>query len=142
MCEFSTHHGMTALYQSADSIGLPCVSFNKLKWSGLRQMRHPWPTDHTASATLPMALLTSIVRKEALLPELTAAFAATQLLPVVMAATQRHLASAPGQPYPLRLCKELLVCARADTHQCCCKRAHDWLKPMRSCMESDAVHIA
>ena len=59
-----------------------------------------------------MALLTAIVRKEALLPEHTAAFAATQLLPVVQEATDRHLAgSTPGQLYCPHLCKELLVSA-------------------------------
>ena len=84
-------------------------------------MRHPWGTDHTSSATLTMALLTSIVRKEALLPELTAAFAATQLLPVILAAIQRHLASKPGQPYPSTLCRELLVRTRAHFPNCCCK---------------------
>ena len=56
-----------------------------------------------------MALLTAIVRKEALLPELTAAFAATQLLPVIQAATDRHLAAMRGQRLCLGLCRELLV---------------------------------
>ena len=48
---------------------------------------------HSGPPTSPMALLTAIVRKEALLPEHTAAFAATQLLPVIQAATERHLAA-------------------------------------------------
>ena len=56
-----------------------------------------------------MALLTAIVRKEAQLPEHTAAFAATQLLPVIQAATERHLAATLGQQYCLGLCRELLV---------------------------------
>jgi hypothetical protein len=56
-----------------------------------------------------MALLTAIVRKEALLPEHTAAFAATQLLPVIKTATERHLAANQGDCMPL--CRELLVSA-------------------------------
>ena len=59
----------------------------------------------------PMALLTAIVRKEALLPEHTAAFAATQLLPVIQAATARHLAATPDQQRSPELCKEFLVSA-------------------------------
>ena len=71
----------------------------------LLQVGLPWDACAT-SATLPMALLTSIVRKEALLPEHTVAFAATQLLPVIQAATQRRLAC---HPCSSTLCRELLV---------------------------------
>ena len=60
---------------------------------------------------LPMALLTAIVRKEALLPVHTAAFAATQLLPVIHAAVQRYMAATPGNPANPDVCKELLVSA-------------------------------
>ena len=74
-------------------------------------MRLPWREDNSHLATLPMALLTAIVRKEALLPEHTSAFAATQLLPVIQAATDRHLASSPPQYYHPSLCRELLVSA-------------------------------
>ena len=87
---------------------LTCVSTpNKicLSW----QMRLPWDPENTPFATLPMALLTAVVRKEALLPEHTASFAATQLLPVVLAITQRHLASTPGRPPSRHVCQELLV---------------------------------
>ena len=70
-------------------------------------MAPPWEERATA-ATLPMALLTSIVRKEALLPEYTAAFAATQLLPVIQAATERRLGCSTCS-LPLSLCRELLV---------------------------------
>ena len=73
------------------------------------QTRSPWGAKHANTATLPMALLTAIVRKEAHLPQHTAAFAATQLLPVIRAATDRHLAATPGQQYSPHLCKELLV---------------------------------
>ena len=71
----------------------------------------PWAMENSTPATLPMALLTAIVRKEALLPEHTAAFAATQLLPVIQAATERHLAATRGQQFGLPLSKELLVSA-------------------------------
>ena len=56
-----------------------------------------------------MALLTAIVRKEALLPGHSAAFAATQLLPVIQTAVQGQLGANPDNPAPLHLCKELLV---------------------------------
>ena len=59
-------------------------------------------------AALPVSLLTAIVRKEALLPEHTAAFAAAQLLPVIQTGVARHLAARPGQ-FPPELCAELLV---------------------------------
>ena len=59
----------------------------------------------------PLALLTAIVRKEALLPEHTAAFAATQLLPVIQAAADRHLLFTRGQRTSVHLCMELLVSA-------------------------------
>ena len=75
------------------------------------QVKSPWGIQHANSATMPMALLAAIVRKEARLPEHTAAFAATQLLPVIQAATDRHLAATPGQQYSPHLCKELLVSA-------------------------------
>lgn len=60
---------------------------------------------------LPMALLTAIVRKEAQLPEHSAAFAATQLLPVIDEAMMRHLNSLPEHQYTPALCKEMLVSA-------------------------------
>ena len=60
-----------------------------------------------------MALLTAIVRKEALLPEHTAAFAATQLLPVIQAAVDRHKLATLEYPANLHVCKELLVSADA-----------------------------
>ena len=61
---------------------------------------------------IPMALLTSIVRKEPMLGADTVVFAATQLLPVIRAATNSYLATlAPGQQCPTQLCGELLVCA-------------------------------
>jgi len=63
-----------------------------------------------------MALLTAIVRKEQLLPARdTAAFAAAQLLPVIQAATERHLAGRPGQQYDPFFCRELLV----SSSHCC-----------------------
>ena len=61
-----------------------------------------------------MALLTAVVRKEALLPELTAAFAATQLLPVIMEATHWLITTARPSD-SAHLCKELVVSARADS---------------------------
>ena len=83
------------------------------------QERFVWGTDDPASAMLPMALLTSIVRKEALLPDVhTAALAATQLLPVIQAATERHLAATPGHQYSPHLGKELLVSASPPS---CCR---------------------
>ena len=76
----------------------------------LLQMTLPWDTDEQPGPpTLPMALLSAIVRKEALLPEHTAAFAAAQLLPVIQAATERHCASLHGQQYDPMFCRELLV---------------------------------
>ena len=66
---------------------------------------------HSHPSTSPMALLSAIVRKEALLPEHTAAFAATQLLPVIQAATERHCASLQGQQCDRPFCRELLVSA-------------------------------
>ena len=84
----------------------------------LWQMRLPWDPEDTSSATLPMALLTAVVRKEALLPEHTASFAATQLLPVILAATERHLASTPGRPPSSHMCQELLVRAKFGSHWC------------------------
>ena len=83
----------------------------------------PWDAERVESATLPMALLVAVVRKEARLPEHTAAFAAAQLLPVIQAATWRHLAATQGQGYSLPLRKELLVSAgtgpviSSTTHQ-------------------------
>ena len=71
----------------------------------------PWDAERVESATLPMALLTAIVRKEALLPKRTAAFAATQLLPVIEAATWRHVRSTHGRDCSLPLRLELLVSA-------------------------------
>ena len=85
------------------------------------QDRLPWGTSHAESATLPIALLTAIVRKEALLPDLTAAFAATQLLPAISDALCRHFNSTPGQLYCPHLCKEFLV--RAGFHKAA--QAHD-----------------
>ena len=73
----------------------------------------PWDAERVESATLPMALLIAVVRKEAQLPAHTAAFAATQLLPVIQAATRRHLAATQGQETSLPLCKELLVSSEA-----------------------------
>ena len=88
-------------------------------------MRLPWRPDNPCLAMLPMALLTAIVRKEALLPEHTAAFAATQLLPVIQAATDRHLAVAPRHCYHPDLCKEFLVSAdmpyRTAAAACICR---------------------
>ncbi len=83
-------------------------------------MKLPWDTDLPYLAMLPIALLSAIVRKEVLLPEHTAAFAATQLLPVIQAATNRHLASMPRQQYHLLLCKELLVSAFTLCECCNC----------------------
>ena len=71
-------------------------------------------TQSDVTSALPMALLTSIVRKEALLPVHTAAFAATQLLPVIQAAVRRQL-DARGRGFPSDVCKELLVSADAST---------------------------
>ena len=65
-------------------------------------------TGSDVTSALPMALLSSIVRKEALPPQHTAAFAATQLLPVIQAAVGRQLA-ARGHALPTDVCKELLV---------------------------------
>lgn len=76
----------------------------------LLQRRLPWGVGHHSFATLPMALLTAIVRKEAMLPDM-AAFAAAQLLPVIQAATEEHLAATPGRHFSPNLCKELLVSA-------------------------------
>lgn len=59
-----------------------------------------------------MALLASIVRKEALLPVHTAASAATHLLPVIYnAAIAGLVATKPDDPAPPDVCKELLVSA-------------------------------
>ena len=94
-------------------------------WLALSVQRNvPYDREMVASATLPMALLSAIVRKEAQLPEHTAAFAAAQLLPVIQEATVRHWMDAtPGQQYSLHLRKELLVSAGLDCHylllQCC-----------------------
>ena len=66
-----------------------------------------------------MALLTSIVRKEALLPEHTAAFAATQLLPVIQAAVQSNMAAKSGDPESRVMCKELLVSANVTATNAC-----------------------
>ena len=77
----------------------------------LLQMTLDWGPQQSGPPTSPMALLSAIVRKEALLPEHTAEFAATQLLPVIQAATERHLASLQGQPFGLQFCRELLVSA-------------------------------
>ena len=77
--------------------------------ASLLQMTLDWGLQQSGSPTSPMALLSAIVRKEALLPEHTAAFAATQLLPVIQAATERHLANLQSQQHDLRLCRELLV---------------------------------
>ena len=73
-----------------------------------------------------MALLTSIVRKEALLPVHTAAFAATQLLPIIFAGVHGHVAATPGNPVPLDLCKEVLVSTNVtptDAVQACLQYA-------------------
>ena len=96
-------------------------------------MRLPWRPDNPNMATLPMALLTAIVRKEALLPEHTAAFAATQLLPVIQGATDRHLAVTPRQVYHPDLCKELLVSADMPSPDCCCCMSVPHARPARSC---------
>ena len=70
-----------------------------------------WGTaEQPGPPTLPMALLSAIVRKEALLPEHTAAFAAAQLLPVIQAATERYCASLQGRRDPM-FCREVLVSA-------------------------------
>ena len=71
-----------------------------------------------SAAALPITLLTAIVRKEALLPVHTAAFAATQLLPVIHTTIQSQLAATPGNPAPSHLCKELLVSARMTLCRC------------------------
>lgn len=78
----------------------------------LLQMQHPFGSKHVDSASLPMALLTSIVRKEAQLPNYTAVFAATQLLPVIQAAADWHSASRDDS---LDFGKELLVSAQLAT---------------------------
>ena len=84
------------------------------------------------SATLPMALLTAIVRKEALLPDHTASFAATQLLPVIWAATGRHLASRAGPTPCTHVCKELLVRAKLGSRRCCCRLQHSvWIPALK-----------
>ena len=72
----------------------------------------PCGREEGATATLPMGLLSAVVRKEALLPEHTAAFAAAQLLPVIQAATERHCASLQGQQCGSHICRELLVSAK------------------------------
>ena len=68
--------------------------------------------DGVKTAALPMALLSAVVRKEALLPLHTAALAATQLLPVIQAAVQGYMAASLGNPAPTALCRELLVSAK------------------------------
>ena len=83
----------------------------------LLQMRLPWRAEGASSATLPMGLLTSIVAKEALLPKGMAAFAATQLLPVIRSAAHRVISvSVASRQYSPHLCKELLV----STNPPCC----------------------
>ena len=92
----------------------PELSLCQLPVSLLRsavQIKQAVGNDSVTSAALPMALLTAIVRKEALLPVHTAAFAAIQLLPVIHAAVQRHMAATPGNPAHPDLCRELLVSA-------------------------------
>ena len=74
-------------------------------------MKAPYGKASLASATLPIALLSAIVRKEALLPEHTAAFAAAQLLPFIEEAVRRQPMRAAGQQDSLNLRKELLVSA-------------------------------
>ena len=99
------------------------------------QIRFFWSEDNSYLATLPMALLTAIVRKEALLPEHTAAFAATQLLPIIQAATDRNLALSPPDFYHPYLCKELLVSADTPSQTaaaaCTCRIPH--AIPMGTC---------
>ena len=75
----------------------------------LLQADPPYRTSAANRATLPTALLTAIVRKEAHLPRHTAAFAAAQLLPVIQEATERYLGTTDGPMASLKVCKELLV---------------------------------
>lgn len=85
----------------------------------LLQMALPWDWDleQRCPPTSPMALLTAIVRKEAQLPEHTAAFAAAQLLPIIQAATER-LFALQGQPFLcLHFCRELMVGANLNPIQ-------------------------
>ena len=77
----------------------------------LLQANAPWGVKNPNCAMFPMALLTAIVRKEALLPEHTAAFAATQLLPVVHAATDRHAMATIMETTSLHLLREFQVSA-------------------------------
>ncbi len=75
-------------------------------------MALPWDLEQLCAPTSPMALLTAIVRKEAQLPEHTAAFAAAQLLPVIWEATWRLYSLQDERCYlclPFR--RELMVSA-------------------------------
>ncbi len=76
------------------------------------QMALPWDLEQLCAPTSPMALLTAIVRKEAQLPEHTAAFAAAQLLPIIEEAVGRQPMNTAGQRDSLELRKELLVSAK------------------------------
>ena len=82
----------------------------------LLQTNPPYKTSNPNSATLPMALLTAIVRKEAQLPPLTAAFAAAQLLPVIQDAMEAYLETTDGQHASLKVCKEMLVRRPSSGH--------------------------
>ena len=102
--------GCSMLLRNSNTLYYHTASLLVCRFALLPQMRlRFWGVDDAASATLPIALLTSIVRKEALLPEHTAVFAATQLLPVIQTAIKRHLAGTPDKQY--YLCMELLVSA-------------------------------
>ena len=121
--KFPATHPITPLLTSTCLIAFTCVS-TPYEMTSFWQMRLPWEPEDTPFATLPMALLTSVVRKEALLPEHTASFAATQLLPVVLAFTERHLASMSGRPPSTHVCQKLLVRAKLGSHWCCCRHCH------------------
>ena len=96
------------------------------------QMRLPWKPEDASFPTLPMALLTAVVRKEAQLPEHTTSLAATQLLPVVLAATKRHLASTSGRPPRVHVSEELLVRAKLGSHRCCWRhRCSMWIPALK-----------
>ena len=113
------HTGLLLLsYSSLNPTFLSCQLWCAL----LLQTNVSYKPSNPNSAMIPTALLTAIVRKEASLPEHTAAFAATQLLPVILEATERYLDTLPGRHASLQACRELLVRLQsAGTHVRCCR---------------------
>ena len=113
-------HPSAPLLTGTYLIACMCV-FTHYEMTLCCQMRLHWDPKDTPFATLPVALLTAVVCKEAQLPEHTASLAATQLLPVILAFTKRHLASTAGRPPSTHVCQELLVRAKLACHRCCCR---------------------